>query len=88
MRVKLLIIASLLASLLGSGLAVLIAWTLALTPLAVFALLATTAAACIFVYRHTARRRALQAMLTALFTTVFVLLIIYAVHHYAQTGIK
>lgn len=88
MRVKLLIIASLLASLLGSGFAVLVAWTIAVPPLSIFAMVATTTIACIFVYRHTARRRALQAMLTALITTSFILFILYALHYYLQTGVK
>lgn len=88
MRVKLIIIVSLLSSLLGAGLAVLVAWTLALAPVAILAPVATTVTACVFVYRHTARRRTLQAMLTALLTTTFVLLIIYAVHHYLQNSVK
>lgn len=82
MRPKLLISAILIAGLLGAGLALLIAYALGGTPYAYAALVAPVAATvytCIFVYRHTSRRRALQAMLTALGTTSVVLLVIYLI---------
>jgi cytochrome bd-type quinol oxidase subunit 2 len=77
MRLKLVIIASLVAAILGAGLAILLvlfisssvepmlnpgllAFTIYLLPVL------TTLLASIFVYRHTARRRKLQAALTAI----------------------
>lgn len=81
MRLKLVIIASLLAAILGSGatIAVVLALFSTLRPLStpdlvVLATLvppvATCLAASFFVYRHTARRRKLQALLTATLSIV------------------
>ena len=95
MRWKLLIIASLAAALIGAGgVRLLVYWTDGLTkpisaqptllagsiiiPL-VFAVLAS-----VFVYRHTARRRKLQAALTALLSLVLTLAALFA----AQVFIK
>lgn len=88
MRPKLLIIASLLAGFLGSALCLLVIFSLASTLIALLALAAATIAACIFVYRHTARRRVLQALLTALGVTLVSLLIIYAVYYYLHAGAR
>jgi hypothetical protein len=84
MRWKLLIIASALATLVGAGASLGLAhWLLGtaarfrtpdLTALAVLAFpVATVSAASIFVYRHTARRRTLQAALTATLTALLTL---------------
>ena len=77
MRLKLVIIASLLAAIAGAGatITVVLAFFSSLRPifapgLAVLATFLLPAATCliasVFVYRHTARRRKLQALLTAL----------------------
>ncbi len=79
MRLKLVLIASLIASVAGAGtaIAVTLAAFASLKPLSTPGVLAfstyllpllTTLLASIFVYRHTARRRKLQAVLTALVT--------------------
>ena len=76
MRLKLILIASLLAALVGCGasIAIVLGLTASLKPLhspgllvlATFVLPAGTIAwATVFVYRHTARRRKLQAVTTA-----------------------
>ncbi len=82
MRPKLLIIASLLAGFVGAALCLLIIFTVAQTAFALLALMIVTVVACHFVYRHTARRRALQALLTALGATLVALLIIYTAYYY------
>jgi purine-cytosine permease-like protein len=73
MRLKLIFIASLLAAVVGSGTAIGIFASLkpfsspGLLVLSVFVLpVGAVSCASIFVYRHTARRRKLQATLTAL----------------------
>ena len=77
MRLKLVIIASLVATVLGAGLAILLVvfifsslQAMANPGVLAFAIyllpVLTTLLASIFVYRHTARRRKLQAALTAL----------------------
>ena len=83
MRLKLVFAASVLAALVGAGSCIalvlgvfsvkalsnpglLVAWTLVLP-------IATTVIAAIFVYRHTARRRRLQALLTAIIATLLTL---------------
>jgi purine-cytosine permease-like protein len=87
MRWKLLLIAALLASVVGAGTALGLVYGLtrpfeSLLRPSVFAfgaLLIPVAAitfASIFVYRHTARRRRLQAMLTALLASVLTLTIL------------
>lgn len=81
MRWKLLIITSLVAALVNAGgMRALAYWTTAsatlpsamrqprLTAFVMIIPIVFTTLACIFVYRHTARRRKLQAGLTALFT--------------------
>jgi uncharacterized membrane protein YfcA len=81
MRLKLVIIASLLAAIIGAGatIAVVLALFSSLRPisspdLVVAATFLLPAATClmasIFVYRHTARRRKLQALLTAILSIV------------------
>ncbi|HEX8556885.1 MAG TPA: hypothetical protein VF668_02225 [Pyrinomonadaceae bacterium] len=77
MRWKLLIAASLLAAAAGAGACYAAArllppagWAAALTLLAP---LGATAYASVFVYRHTARRRALQAAATALLASLLTL---------------
>ncbi len=93
MRLKLLIIASLLAALVGAGSAIALILlvfsslepitTPGLLVLASYLLpLLTTLLAAMFVYRHTARRRKLQAALTVLLTillavTLFLVASIY-----------
>jgi len=89
-RWKLLIITSLVAALTNAGgMRALVYWLIDTTecipsprPHAIFALLAApvlfTTLACVFVYRHTARRRKLQAALTALFTLVSTLAVLFA----------
>ena len=88
MRWKLLLIASLLATLVGAGATLGIVIGVFGSPgelttpgLAVLgALLIPVAAitvASIFVYRHTARRRRLQAMATALLATILTLTILF-----------
>ena len=78
MRWKLLIAASLVAALVGAGASLLVArflpagpagtaWAVLLLPLG------AVAAASVFVYRHTARRRTLQAMATALLASLLML---------------
>lgn len=88
MRWKLLIITSLVAALINTGgMRVLAYWVMDETacvptprPAAIFAVLAVPilfiTLACIFVYRHTARRRKLQAALSALFTLVLTILLL------------
>ena len=77
MRLKLVIIASIVAAILGAGLAILLVLSIfsslqtmsnpGLVASAIYLLpVLTTLLASIFVYRHTARRRKLQAALTAL----------------------
>lgn len=78
MRWKLLIAASLVAALVGAGACLLLARLLPAAPAsaawAVLLLpLGAVAAASVFVYRHTARRRALQAMATALLAALLTL---------------
>ena len=90
MRWKLLIITSLVAALVNTGgMHALAYWMSGSAPPpgatrlgviardALFPLVLTTLA-CIFVYRHTARRRKLQAALTALFALVSTLAAIFA----------
>ena len=89
MRWKLLLIASLIASIVGSGatLAIILLLAGSSKPLGsqdVVALstliipIAMIIAASIFVYRHTARRRKTQAMAAALLSTILTLAIIFA----------
>ena len=77
MRLKLVIIASLVAAIFGAGLAILLVLSIfsslesmshpGLLTLAIYLLpVLTTLLASMFVYRHTARRRKLQAALTAI----------------------
>ena len=83
MRLKLVIIASLLAAIVGAGASIaLVLGVLAVKSLSSPGLLAistlllpiaTIVFASIFVYRHTARRRKLQAFLTALLATLLTL---------------
>ena len=80
MRLKLVIIASVLAAVVGAGASIaLVLGVLAVRSFSSPGLLATstlllpiatTVIASIFVYRHTARRRKLQAVLTALLATL------------------
>ncbi len=86
MRWKLLLIASLLAAIIGGGLTLLVLFFspdgihFAEPGFVLAALLTATAItyASIFVYRHTARRRALQATLTVLLAACFIALILVA----------
>ena len=89
MRWKLLLIASLLATIVGAGASFAIAFGFFGSPkplavpnaLAISTLLIPVAAitsASIFVYRHTARRRKLQAMATALLALVLTLAAYFA----------
>lgn len=83
MRLKLVIIASLVAAIVGAGASIaLVLGVLAVKSLSSPGLLAistlllpiaTIVFASIFVYRHTARRRKLQAFLTALLATLLTL---------------
>ena len=83
MRLKLVIIASLLAAVVGAGASIaLVLGVLAVRSLSSPGLLAistllmpiaTIVFASIFVYRHTARRRKLQAFLTAVLATLLTL---------------
>jgi hypothetical protein len=90
MRWKLLLLASLIASIAGSGAAIAIILFMtgaptrlepnsvdivALAPLIIP--IAMIIAASFFVYRHTARRRKLQAMATALLSTILMLTIFF-----------
>jgi uncharacterized membrane-anchored protein len=89
MRWKLLLIASLLATLLGAGLTLLIIFALNgpgksfgfggiyLLSTLLFPIAAITYAS-IFVYRHTARRRSLQAILAALISIFLTLTVLLA----------
>jgi hypothetical protein len=81
MRLKLVLIASLLAAVVGAGgsIAVILGFFASLRPLTSPSLLVsitlllpltTCLLASIFVYRHTARRRKLQAFLTALLSII------------------
>ena len=81
MRLKLVLISSLIAAVIGAGSAIAIVLIVfaSLKPIAAPGLLVsstyllpvlTTLLAAIFVYRHTARRRRLQATLTAIITLV------------------
>jgi hypothetical protein len=87
MRWKLVVIASLLATIVGGGSALGLVFGLTLTAESLsrpslFALgallvpIAAVATASVFVYRHTARRRRLQAILTALLASVLTLTIL------------
>jgi uncharacterized membrane protein len=84
MRLKLVLIVSLLAAMVGSGapIAVILGVVGSVRPasapvwllLATFVLpLATILLACMFVYRHTAKRRKLQALVTGLLALLLVL---------------
>ena len=84
MRLKLVLISSLTAAIVGAGsvIAIILFVFSSLKPIATPGLLVfstfllpilTTALASIFVYRHTARRRKLQAALTALTSLVLIL---------------
>ncbi|HEX8473426.1 MAG TPA: hypothetical protein VF666_05300 [Pyrinomonadaceae bacterium] len=85
MRWKLLLISSLLATITGAGASLWIAYARGLTfhenfytsnlsvAAVLLAPLATITYASIFVYRHTARRRTLQAMATALLSILLTL---------------
>ena len=92
MRWKLLIAASLLAATVGTGAVLAVtyfalgqaggaapAWLLAV---AVLAPLGATAYAAVFVYRHTARRRTLQAAATALFSIALTLAALLALPYF------
>jgi uncharacterized membrane-anchored protein len=81
MRLKLVLMASLCAAIIGSGasIAIILAVFSSLRPLSTPGLLVLSTfvlpgvmvlLASIFVYRHTARRRKLQALLTAILATV------------------
>ena len=81
MRLKLVLIASLFAAIIGSGasIAIILAVFSSLRPVSTPGLLVLSTfvlpvvmvlLASIFVYRHTARRRKLQAVLTAILATV------------------
>ncbi|HEY0407767.1 MAG TPA: hypothetical protein VGC89_18675 [Pyrinomonadaceae bacterium] len=87
MRWKLVVIASLLATIVGGGSALGLIFGLTLTAEnlsrpslfafgALFVPIAAVVAAAVFVYRHTARRRRLQAMLTALLASILTLTIL------------
>jgi membrane protein CcdC involved in cytochrome C biogenesis len=87
MRWKLLLIASLIASVIGSGatLAIIVLLAGSSRPLASHDIIALSTliipiamiiAASIFVYRHTARRRKTQAMATAVLSTILTLALI------------
>lgn len=89
MRWKLLLIASLLTALVGAGLVLAVVFALlgdvtrlstpdflVLTTLSIPLILVTVAT--VFVYRHTARRRALQAILTAILALSLTILVLFA----------
>ena len=87
MRLKLVVGASSLAAIVGAGscIAIVLAVFSSLKPFSTLGLLvsstflipaAAIAIAAIFVYRHTARRRKLQALLTALLATFLTLLLL------------
>lgn len=82
MRIKLLTLASLLAGTTGAAVCALVAYYTRLGLLAFAALFATTLVACVFVYRHTARRRALQALLTAVGATLVGWIVLYAIYYF------
>ena len=86
MRLKLVLISALIAALAGAGsaIAIILAVFSSLKPIAAPGLLVvstyllpvlTTLLASIFVYRHTARRRKLQAMLTAIIALLLTILL-------------
>jgi hypothetical protein len=89
MRLKLVFASALIAAILGAGSAiavVLLAFS-SLKPISTPGLLVassyllpilTTLLAGIFVYRHTARRRKLQAMLTVMISVLLILLLFFA----------
>lgn len=60
----------------------LLAYYTRLDLLAFAALFVTTLVACVFVYRHTARRRVLQALLTALGATLVGWIALYAIYYF------
>lgn len=87
MRWKLLVIATLLATIVGAGSTLFLVYCLtrpleSLAHPSIFALgallipVAAITFASVFVYRHTARRRRLQAMLTALIASILALTIL------------
>lgn len=89
MRLKLVLISALVAAVVGGGLAIAIILSVfsSLKPITVPGLLVvstyllpalTTLLASIFVYRHTARRRRLQAMLTAIIALLLTILLFVA----------
>jgi hypothetical protein len=86
MRLKLVLISSLIAAIVGAGsaIAIVLAVFSSLKPITTPGLLvvaiyllptAAAVTASIFVYRHTARRRKLQAALTAVLTVLLMLLL-------------
>jgi hypothetical protein len=85
MRLKLVLISALIATIVGAGLAFAILLSTfsssaptVLSPLVVATFLLpllTTLLASLFVYRHTARRRKLQAMLTAIIALLLTILL-------------
>lgn len=74
--------ASLLAGTTGAAIGAIGAYYTRLNLLAFAALFVTTLVACVFVYRHTARRRALQALLTALGATLVGWIVLYAIYYF------
>ncbi|HEX8098273.1 MAG TPA: hypothetical protein VF507_09565 [Pyrinomonadaceae bacterium] len=96
MRWKLLLIVSLLATLLGAGATLLLLFFLlpdrnlgapdAFVLGTLIAPLAAVAFASVFVYRHTARRRPLQAVLTAVFSLLLTLTALLACSMFLQVG--
>lgn len=92
MRWKLLIIASLVAALISTGGSLALVYWLdgrmnhvsapAIAGLIIIPLIATTLAS-IFVYRHTARRRKLQAISTALLSIILTLAALFATTYFS-----
>ena len=96
MRWKLLLITSLIATLIGAGSTLAIVYGIFHTPRRLASLdlfvigtllipLASIIIAGIFVYRHTARRRKLQALITALISSFLILTIFIACAMLIQT---
>lgn len=92
MRWKLLIVASLLAAVVGAGACFAVAYALSggspawWPAAALVAPLGATAYASVFVYRHTARRRTLQAAATALLALLLMLTALVAASLFAGAG--
>lgn len=89
MRLKLLTLASLIGGSAGAAVVLIVAYGFGFAPLFVAAAVALAAAfvASLFVYRHTARRRPLQALLTGFGALLVCLFALYAANRLLNAAV-